>query len=211
LKASPPGLAVQAALVVAAAVCAPRRASASSADDLVEQARAHEAVHEDDIAVRRYNEALTIDPANAPAWLGLGALRMKLGDAGEADRVYSAALDRVPTLQTALQGRARARWALGRHDDAERDLDLYATATGSEAALRELAQWFAQDGRTPAQLATWRRLLGLARGHDGPRESEARRMVRALVILVGGADPVADPVDPDGTRAALASIGRRGG
>jgi tetratricopeptide (TPR) repeat protein len=200
-----------AVLVAAATVCVPKLATASSADDLVEQARAHEAAHEDDVALRRYSEALTIDPQNAAAWLGLGALRMKLGDAGEADRVYSAALERVPTLQAALQGRARARWALGRHGDAERDLDFYATVTGSEDALRELAQWFALDGRAPAQLATWRRLLGLVRGHGYPSESEARRMVRALVILVGGADPVADPVDPDGTRMAIAAIGRRGG
>jgi tetratricopeptide (TPR) repeat protein len=198
-------------LIAAIVFVAPGRASASSADDLVEQARAHEAAHEDDIAVRRYSDALTIEPTHSAAWLGLGALRMRLGDAGEADRVYSAALDRVPTLHPALQGRARARWALGRHGDAERDLDLYATATGSEAALRELAQWFAQDGRAPAQLATWRRLLDLVRGHDDPRETEARRMVRALVILVGGADPVAAPLDPDPTRTSLATIGRRGG
>jgi hypothetical protein len=36
-------------------------------------------------------------------------------------------------------------------------------------------------------------------------------MVRALIILVDGADPASSPVDPDPTRRALAQIARRGG
>jgi tetratricopeptide (TPR) repeat protein len=159
--------------------------------------------------VRRYTEALTIDPTHAGAWLGLGALRMKLGDAAEAERVYDAALDRVPTLHDAIRGRAEARWAQGHHADAERDLDSFASITGDVAALRQLATWFGTDGRAPAQLATWRRLLAQARGSD--LEAEARRMVRALVVLVDSADPAACPVDPDATRRALARIARRGG
>src|ERR1019366_1546490 len=83
---------------------------------------------------------------------------------------------------------------------------------GGAGALRELAAWFGVDGRTPAQLATWRRLLALAQGgDDAPLEREARRMVRALVILVDGADPAASPVAPDMTRRSLAKIAARGG
>jgi tetratricopeptide (TPR) repeat protein len=197
--------------LLASAVSAPA-AGASSADELVLQARAHEATHEDDIAVRRYSDALTLDPTNADAWLGLAALRVKLGDLVEADRVYSAALERVPSLRRALLGRARARWALGHHVEAEEDLETYATEGVDLDALRELAGWFGSDGRAPLQLATWRRLLAAAtRVGDPAFATEARRMVRALVILVDGADPASSPVDPDPVRQAMARIARRGG
>src|SRR5580658_8410013 len=149
-----------AALLLASSSPAP--AAASSADELVFQARAHEATHEDDIAVRRYSDALMLDPTNTEAWLGLGALRVRLGDLIEAERVYSAALERVPSLRRALEERARARWTLGHHVEAEEDLEAYATGNGDLGALRELAQWFGRDGRTPAQLATWRHLLAEA-------------------------------------------------
>jgi hypothetical protein len=36
-------------------------------------------------------------------------------------------------------------------------------------------------------------------------------MVRALVILVDGADPAASPVAPDAVRRSLAQIAARGG
>jgi tetratricopeptide (TPR) repeat protein len=185
-------------------------ASASSADELVRQARAHEAAREDDLAVRRYMEALSVEPTSGDAWLGLGALRMRLADAAEAERVYSAALERVPSLYEALGGLARARWALGLHAQAEADLDAYAGARGTLDALRELASWYGADGRTPAQLATWRRILAMTLD-DATGAREARRIVRALVILVDGADPASSPIEPDSTRRALASIARRGG
>jgi tetratricopeptide (TPR) repeat protein len=199
-----------------AAVCASTivraAAGASSADELVRQARAHEALHEDDVAVRRYMEALSVDATSSDAWMGLGALRMKLGDATEAERVYAAALQRVPSLHVALAGRARALWAMARRREAEEALDAYATLENDAAALRELAAWYGSEGRTPAQLAIWRRLLERAsHGDDDAAAREARRMVRALVILVDGADPAASPVQPDATRRALAAIARRGG
>jgi tetratricopeptide (TPR) repeat protein len=187
-------------------------AAASSADELVRQARAHEAVHEDDVAVRRYMEALSVDPTSGDAWMGLGALRMKLGDPTEAERVYAAALEHVPGLHVALRGRAHALWAMARRHEAEDALDAYATLADDVGALRELADWYAIEGRTPAQLAAWRRLLArAARGPDAEGTREARRMVRALVILVDGADPAASPPQADGTRRALAAIARRGG
>ena len=204
-------LAVVALLTASLATWSPRNALASSsADELVRQAHAHEDAREDDLALRRYMDALTVEPTSAGAWLGLGALRMKLGETAEAERVYDAALERIPTLRPALQGRARARWALGRHAEAEDDLEAYAAS--DLAPLRELADWFGADGRAPAQLATWRRLLAVARDHDDESlEREARRMVRALVILVDGADPASSPVDADPTRRALAAIAARGG
>lgn len=185
------------------------RASSSSADELVRQARSHEAAHDDDVAARRYMEALEIDPVNEDAWLGLGALRLRIGEAAEAERVFDAALLRVPTLHRAIQGRAHARWAQGRHADAEGDLEAYTALEPDADALRELSSWYAGDGRTPAQLAVWRRLLVMA--SDDAAQREARRMVRALVILVDKADPAAWPVEPDAARRAMAAVARRGG
>jgi tetratricopeptide (TPR) repeat protein len=198
------------ALVVA--VATPRGAEgASSADELVRQARAHEAAHEEDLALRRYSEALALEPTNEGAWTGLGELRMKLGEAGEAERVYATALEHVPSLRPALRGRAQARWALGRHAEAEADLEAYAASEQDAAAYRQLADWLGADGRTPAQLATWRRLLAMAAREPDTREFvDALRMVRALVILVDGADPAASPQDEDPTRRGLARIARRG-
>jgi tetratricopeptide (TPR) repeat protein len=183
--------------------------ASSSADELVRQARTHEAAHDEDVAVRRYMEALELDPLNEDAWMGLGALRLRLGESAEAERVFEAALQRVPTLHRAIQGRARARWAQGRHVDAEGDLEAYAALEPDAEALRELSTWYAADGRTPAQLAVWRRLLVMAT--DDAAQKEARRMVRALVILVDKADPASSPVLPDASRRAMAVIARRGG
>ncbi len=206
------GSRVFAVLALVTAAFSARNASASSADELVRQARAHEAAHEDDVALRRYTDALAEDRTSADAWLGLGALRMKVGEPAEAERVYDTALAQMPTLRLALRGRARARWALGRHVEAEDDLEAYAALESDTAALRELAGWFGEDGRTPAQLATWRRLLAVARdASDASVEREARKMVRALVILVDGSDPASSPIDPDTTRRALARIAARGG
>jgi tetratricopeptide (TPR) repeat protein len=186
----------------------PARAS-DSGDELVRQARVHEAAREDDVAARRYTEALEVDPFNEDAWLGLGALRVRMGEAREAERVFEAALKRVPTLHRAIAGRARARWAMRRHADAEADMASYAFDAGDADALHELDGWYASDGRLPGQLAVWRKLLVLAA--DEATQKEARRMVRALVVLVDAADPASNPAATDGTRRALATIARRAG
>jgi len=186
----------------------PARASASS-DELVRQAHAHEAANEDDVAARRYTEALALDGLSAAAWLGLAELRMRAGEPAEAERVYTAALERLPLLFEALRGRAHARWALRRHVEAEADLLSFADRSGEPGAYRELAEWFGRDGRAPAQLATWRRILAMTNQPEAAA-NEARRMVRALVIVVDGSDPVCSPIDPEPTRLGMARMGRRG-
>jgi tetratricopeptide (TPR) repeat protein len=176
------------------------------------EARAHEAAHEDDLALRRYTEALTLDPTCGPCYLGLAALRARLGDPREAERVYSVALAHVPELHDALLGRARVRRSLGWREEATQDIETFSLQTVDPSALRELARWQAEDGRPPAQLATWRRILALAtRQGDATLANEARTMIRALQILVRPADPASAPVDPDATRRALAAIARRAG
>jgi tetratricopeptide (TPR) repeat protein len=183
--------------------------ASTSSDELVQQARAHEAANEDDLAARRYTEALTIDGLNAAAWLGLGELRMRAGEPSEAERVYTAALERLPLLVEALLGRAHARWASGQHAKAEADLQSFADKSGEPSAYRELAEWFGADGRAPAQLATWRRILAIGSESEAA-VNEARRMVRALARIVDGADPAGSPIEPDPVRLALARMARRG-
>ncbi len=190
---------------------APSEASASSALELVKRARAHEASREDDLAVRRYMEALSLDPTCEEAYLGLGALRARRGDLREAERVYNVALEHLPALRAARVGRAYVRRTLGAR--AEAIDDLLRGAEEDPAALRVLATWYGEEGQTPAQLAVWRRILGRAEAtQDAVLLHEARTMVRALVILVGPADPAAAPATDDKTfRKLAASLARKGG
>lgn len=198
-----------AALAVCLSVAAP--AWASTALKLVESARSHEAAKEDDLAVRRYMEALTLDPTCDEAYLGLGSLRARRGDLREAERVYSVALEHLPSLRAARLARAYVRRALGARSEAVDDL-----LTGGEddpAAMRVLAGWYAEEGQTPAQLAIWRRIAARAESMpDAVLLHEARTMVQALLVIVGPADPAAAPsVDDKGVRRLIATIARKGG
>lgn len=196
--------------VVAATLAFAAPARASSALELVRIARAHESAHEEEIAIRRYMEALSLDPTCDEAYLGLGALRARRGDLREADRVYSVALDRLPQLRAARVARAHVRRTMGFRDEAI--ADLLAGAEEDPAALRVLATWYGEDGHVPAQLAAWRRIAARAEQiHDVALLREARTMVRALVILVGPADPAASPPDEaHGIRRLAATLSRRG-
>ncbi len=195
-----------ATLAALALMLVPGRALALvGADELVRQARAHEAVHEDDQALRRYTEALALDPTLESAYLGLGALRFRMGDVRESERVYDTALSHVPDLAVARLGRGRARRALGALLEADVDVEVYAATTDDADALRLLATWYAEEGRPLAQLGAWRRLLTKAEGHDAALRKEARLTVHALEVIVAPADPVRTP--PGG---AQASAVRRG-
>jgi len=190
----------------------------SAAEELVREARSQEAAGEDQRALRSYTDALALDPTCGEGYLGLASLRLRLGDPREAERVYSVSLDHVPDLHAAFLGRARARRTIGKGPEAAQDLEIYAAKEDNPRALRELARWYAEDGRPLAQLATWRRLYALASAReDAALIGEARTMVRALQIVVHPVDPVSAPpilvlVAPeDATRAVIARIARRGG
>jgi tetratricopeptide (TPR) repeat protein len=201
---------VSAAVALAAALGLARPAMASSALELVRVARAHEAAREEDLALRRYTEAISLDPICEEAYLGLGSLRARLGDLREAERVYSVALEHVPRLRAARLARAYVRRALGARAEAIDDL-----LTGLEddpSALRVLASWYGEEGLAPAQLAVWRRIAVLAEASQDPAKlHEARTTVRALLILVGPADPAAAPASDDRLRRQIAAMARRGG
>ena len=206
--------------VVAAALAPPcarasgvdRAAQTASATELLREAREHEARQDDFVALRRYTDAIALDPLLGDAYLGLGALRLRRGDPREAVRVYDVALSHLPALARALVGRAEANWALGFRPEAEADLETYARSAEDPGALRKLAGWYAQESQTPAELAIWRRIHSLAEAAgDGALEHEARTMVRALQIVVGGADPVSRPTQPDPVRRGIARVAQRGG
>jgi tetratricopeptide (TPR) repeat protein len=200
-----------AVLVLGAALTSATAAHASSAQELVRIARAHEQAHEDDIALRRYMDALSLDATCEEAYLGLGSLRTRRGDLREAERVYSLALEHLPQLRAARTARAYLRRALGAHDDAVDD--LMAGADDDISGLRVLASWYGEDGQIPAQLAVWRRIMARAESsQDMALLHEARTMVKALVILVGPADPAAFPPTTDqGTRRTISVVARRAG
>jgi tetratricopeptide (TPR) repeat protein len=186
--------------------------AASSTSDLVQQARDLEAAHEEDLAIRRYTEALELDPTCIPAYLGLADLRARRGDSREAERVYSVALEHVPQLYIALVRRARVRRVLGETREGDRDLERYLNHEEDLSEIKELAAWYGDEGRAPAQLAAWRRLYAsaLRLGADRTLVREARATVKALELLVGSADPVGSPAAQDAVRRGLARIARRG-
>ncbi|MEO8798570.1 MAG: tetratricopeptide repeat protein [Polyangiaceae bacterium] len=193
-------------------ICQGIALATSSADELVREARAHEASHENELALRRYTEALALDPTATDAYLGLAALRLRLGQPREAATVYATALEHVPTLDAALAGRARARRAAGIRDLAALDLAAYAHKTGDTSAWRELAGWYEEDGLFAAELAVWRTLADrAARTDDATLAARAAKTIRALVALVKPVDPAAFPASSDPTRRALANIAKRGG
>jgi tetratricopeptide (TPR) repeat protein len=185
-------------------LCARPALASSSCDELVRSARLHEASGEPEAALRQYNDAVSLDATCAAAWLGLGSLRARMGDAAEAERVYDAALTHVPSLGEATLGRARTRWALGRRDEAESDMQRYVDLTAATdrasalRALEELAGWYRALARPPAELACWRRVVLLAPDVDTRLAAKARGMVGALEIAVAEADPVRHPPPQSG-------------
>lgn len=205
------GRAALASVVIAMSMATSGAASGSSALELVRAARAHEAAKDEDLAVRRYMEALALDPICDEAYLGLGSLRARQGNLREAERVYSLALEHLPALRAARLGRAYVRRALGARAEAVDD----SLMGGDEdpAAMRVLAGWYGEEGQTPAQLSVWRRIAARAEATaDAVLLHEARTTVRALLILVGPADPAAAPATEDrGVRRLVATLARKGG
>ncbi len=196
-----------AVLLALASVAGP--SSASSVSELVKSARVHEAASEDSLAIRRYMEALALDPTFEEAYAGLGAIRQRRGDLREADRVYSVALARLPRFNEARLERARVRWMLGERPGAVDDIETLARE--DPLVLRELAGWYGDAAEWPAQLALWRRLFAFARATAAERlGQEARAMVRALQILVEHADPVSSPHERTGVRRTISEFARQG-
>lgn len=196
--------------VGAIVLLSPSVARASSVDALVESAKRAEAVHEEDIAARRYTEALALDGTSVEGWMGLGALRERQGDLREAERVYAACLSRLPGHIPARLAHGEALHGLGRTADAIAEIELVARVDARER--RRIATWYADDGLYPAALATWRTVLTRALDDgDTATASEARAMVRAFVLFAKPLDPAAFPSSTSHTRRSLSRIAKTGG
>lgn len=185
-------------------------ARASSAEELLASAKRLERAQDDELAARRYSEALALDAGLAEAWLALGALRTRQGDYREAERVYAVCVTRLPGLVLARSAHADALRALGRTAEAVEEIELVARAAPRER--RRIATWYTEEGRFPAALAIWRVVLAQAiDAHDDETITEARAMVRALVVVARPVDPAAYPASSNRVRQMLGRIARNGG
>jgi tetratricopeptide (TPR) repeat protein len=211
------GLRAMIVLVAALGVSLPTSARADppapgeSAAELTRQGQAH--VHEgnDGLAVRRFIEAITIDPTHGPAYLALAAARERAGDLAEAERTYDLALEHIPNFAAAYRARAALKRRMGEPQGEITDLEMVAAIAESPESLRALAARYVEDKSWPAALATWRRIAALetTRADDRARR-EAMMKVRALTVLCAELDPVTGDVARRGwMRRALASMARR--
>lgn len=210
------------ALVTAVTVVdqAPSQASpSSSAELLVSQGKAREAEGDEVTAIKRYSDALAMDPTAEGAYLALGALRAKRGELYEAEEVYALCVQRVPSSVDAVLARAHVRRLRGRLPYAADDLARAQAMIGHPATEREIALLrevvaLKREQREPAaELAAWRRLLSIGQARvDGALVKEASLQARALGIFVGDIDPaLRGRTETDLDRRTFASIARRGG
>jgi tetratricopeptide (TPR) repeat protein len=196
----------------------PSRASpTSSAALLVAQGKEREAAGDELTALKRYGDALALDPTSDEAYLALGNLRTKRGELAEAEQVYGTALTRLPGSVVIVLARARVRRLAGKLPDAADDLARARVAIGNDGSklerelLVETITLKRLQGEPAAQLAAWRRLLAIAR-HDGDATAikEASIQARALGMYMGEVDPaLLGRRDPDAVRKALAAIAKR--
>ncbi|MGZ3422962.1 MAG: hypothetical protein ACXVEF_03635 [Polyangiales bacterium] len=211
-------------LIVTALASAPiardtHASPASSAELLVKQGKASEASGDDLVAIKRYSDAMMIDPSSEAAYLALAAVREKRGELLEADEILSVGILRVPTSVDLLiaQGRVqRRRGHPSEAADALRQATRLEGATGSPreiAILRERATLERERLAPAAELSVWRRLLAIARQNDDSKlEKEASVQARVLALYVGEIDPVMSGKGThDPLRRTLFSIARRGG
>jgi tetratricopeptide (TPR) repeat protein len=188
----------------------PSAAHASSATELVASGKRAEASHEDDVAARRYTDALALDGTLDEAWMALGALRTRQGDLREAERVYAVFVSRRQASVAAHLAHAESLHAIGRTEEAAAEIDIVARVAPRER--KRLGVWYAEDGLYPAALATWRAVLAQAVSEgDDETSTEARAMVRALVLFAKPCDPAAFPASDDKIRKLLGKVARSGG
>ncbi len=200
-----------------AVVGASRAASAGTCEDLVRAGRSMEAGGDPDRALRAYNDAIGLDPTCHDAWVRLGAIREARHDYREAERVYSLAIEHLPSARDVYVRRASVRLLLGREDEGLTELRLLGeTDPADDAGLRaaldalhRLDDFFAAHDQVPARLGIWRRIVSLLERGQDPRLGEARGMVRALALVVGPTDPVANPDGARGLRPLIARAARR--
>ncbi len=186
----------------------PMRAHAASSDLVFEHAAREEAQGNVYPAIALYHEALGVDGTCERCYLALGNLRERLGDLVEAHRTYSVAIERLPLFADARLHRARVSQKLGMIQNARIDVEAYVLSPNifatdaARSALVELAGWLRTAARFAEELAVWRQIHALANDRD------SLYTIRALEIVVGGADPVTQPPFETHDRRALSRVSR---
>ncbi len=162
-------------------------------------------------ALSEYTASLAIDSTLGMAYLRLGSLRERMGDAREAELVYSEAVRLGDTRARALLLRSRLYRAAGQGALALRDLEAAVQLEADRPALEELAHHYVEAHAFSAALFTFRRILaGAEQNGDRSRLETARLEVRALSVLVAEADPTAERAKKhDWVGRSLVSIARR--
>ena len=136
-----------------------------------------------DVAAAAYREASRIAPDRALPYVGLGGALSRLGKAEEALTAYGNALDRAPTDEGAMRGRADVLATLGRRAEAAETLD-------------RLASILERDGRLADACDVARSALELAESRG------RRRQVEGLVARLRTAAPE-DAAAADALQRAL--------
>jgi tetratricopeptide (TPR) repeat protein len=187
--------------------------ASSAAAELTRQGREHAANGDDDLAVRRFADAVRLDPSYGPAYLELAAARERAGDLTEAEHTYDVAIEHVPSFIAAFRARAALLRRMGEFAREVADLEHLARVAEGPDTLRALAARYVEARAWPAALMTFRRLRALAeQSGDEPLGREATVQVRALGVLCAELDPVmAGARHHDWVRRALASVARRRG
>jgi tetratricopeptide (TPR) repeat protein len=147
---------------------------------------------QDDLAgaLREYSQCVAIDSTLGAAYLRLGDLRERMGDAREAELVYSEAVRLGDSRAEALLQRSRLHRAAGRPTQALSDLEASVELDPNREALSELARDYVELHAFSAALFTVRRIVALAR-REGDRDAlQAGQLeLRALSVLAAETDP----------------------
>jgi tetratricopeptide (TPR) repeat protein len=144
-------------------------------------------------AIEAYSEAARIAPDRALPLVSLGTVLTKLGKTSEALSTFDAALDRAPSDEGALRGRAEVLMARGDRSGSAEALDRLALALDAAGRLPEATD-AARQALELAESRSRRRLVTSMterlRADDDPRAAEALGL--ALGVLEGRA---LDPAD----------------
>ena len=184
-----------------------------AAAELTRQGREHAEKGDDALAMRRFADAVRLDPSYGAAYLELAAARERAGDLVEAERTYDVAIEHIPNFVAAFRARAALLRRMGEFAREIADLEHLAHVAEGPDTLRALAARYVEERSWPAALATFRKLRALAeRSGDERLVRESTVQVRALAVLCAELDPVVGGADRhDWVRRALASVARRRG
>src|SRR5688500_20401692 len=112
--------------------------------------------------MRRFADAVRLDPSYGRAYLELAAARERAGDFIEAERTYDVAIEHVPNFVAAFRARAALLRRMGAFAREGADLEHLARLAEGPDTFRALAARYGGDRAWPAARAAVRQSRGLA-------------------------------------------------